>query len=156
PGEVNETGRMVSLALANLFGTGVVEPRQHIFLAASDNIATLVLSREALAETARPQLQQVAKDLKFSVLISEGIHPTSQVLKEIVSSKDLAALKKYTSTLPLDLTPAYDDRPFFFNQLPLSSFVRMFRITSLPAGVGVARGNLAATSTLVMLFIISL
>jgi hypothetical protein len=34
--------------------------------------------------------------------------------------------------------------------------LRMFRISSLPAEAGVARGNLAATSTLVMLFFISL
>lgn len=156
PGEVNETGRMVSLAVASLFGTGAADPREHIFLAVSQNVATLLVSRQPLPDSAITELEQVAADLKYSILIRPDMEPSSPVLKQIVGSQNTTVLKEYTSTLPLDLTPAYDDRPFFFNQLPLSSILRMFRISSLPAEAGVARGNLAATSTLVMLFFISL
>jgi spermidine synthase len=156
PGEVNETGRMVSVAVASLFGTGAPDPRKHIFLAVSQNVATLLVSRQPFPETAITQLEQVAADLKYSILINPRTDSSSPVLRQIVGSQNPTVLKEYTSTLPLDLTPAYDDRPFFFNQLPLSSLLRMFRISSLPAEAGVARGNLAATSTLVMLFFISL
>ena len=156
PGEVNETGRMVSLAVASLFATGTPDPRKNIFLATSQNVATLIVSRQPFPDSAISQLQKVAGDLKYSVLLSPQTDSPSPVLKQIVSSQNPQVLKDYTRTLPLDLTPAYDDRPFFFNQLPLSSIFRMFRLASGPAETGVARGNLAATSTLAMLFIISL
>ncbi|MGB6862082.1 MAG: hypothetical protein WBE32_14225 [Pseudolabrys sp.] len=32
PGEVNETGRLVSLAVATLLANGAAEPRRHLFL----------------------------------------------------------------------------------------------------------------------------
>jgi spermidine synthase len=156
PGEVNETGRMVSVAVASLFEAGVPYPRQNIFLAVSQNVATLLVSRQPFTESAINQLHQVSRDLKYSVLISPGTDSSSPVLQQIVTSQNPKALREYTSTLPLDLTPAYDDRPFFFNQLPLGSLFRMFKLVSLPAETGVARGNLAATSTLAMLFVISL
>jgi spermidine synthase len=155
-GEVNETGRMVSLAVASLFAMGAPEPRKNIFLATSQNVATLIVSRQPFSDSAVNQLQQVAGELKYTVLISPATDSPSPVLKQIVSSQNPQVLKEYTRTLPLDLTPAYDDRPFFFNQLPLTSLFRMFRMASAPGEAGVARGNLAATSTLAMLFIISL
>ena len=45
PGELNETGRMVSLATASLFESGIASPRRHLFLASSGHVATLLLSR---------------------------------------------------------------------------------------------------------------
>jgi hypothetical protein len=70
PGEVNETGRMVSVAVASLFATGTADPRKNIFLATSQNVATLIVSRQPFSDNAIAQLQQVAGDLKFNVLIS--------------------------------------------------------------------------------------
>ncbi len=43
PGNLNETGRMVSLATAALLASGKKNPRRHIFLASADNIATLLV-----------------------------------------------------------------------------------------------------------------
>ena len=34
PSNINETGRLMSLAVATLFGEGVANPREHLFLAA--------------------------------------------------------------------------------------------------------------------------
>ena len=42
PGEVNETGRLVSLAVATLLANGAAEPRRHLFLAAAGKVATLI------------------------------------------------------------------------------------------------------------------
>jgi hypothetical protein len=159
PGEVNETGRMVSLAVAALFQMGQPDPRRHIFLAASTRIATLVISRTPFSPSAVDRLNDTARRLEYTVLISPTMDPHSHILSRIIRAPHIAALYEYTSELPLDLTPATDERPFFFNQLPLSR-----PLHALVAGpmwkaygpsAGVSAGNIRATATLIMLIVIS-
>ena len=57
-GEVNETGRLVSLAVATANAGGAAEPRRHLFLAGGD-VATLIMTKSplpaALAAKTRPK-----------------------------------------------------------------------------------------------------
>ena len=48
PNRVEETGRMVSLAMAAAMENGAHDPRRHIFLAGSERVATIVLARDPL------------------------------------------------------------------------------------------------------------
>ena len=48
PNNINETGRMFSLAMATLMDEQISNPREHIFLAAVDNLATLIVDRHHL------------------------------------------------------------------------------------------------------------
>ena len=50
PGDVNETGRMISLATAALLDAGVKDARPHLFVARAEIIATLVLSKAPFTE----------------------------------------------------------------------------------------------------------
>ena len=83
------------------------------------------------------------------------------MLARIVNAPDRRSLEAFTGNLPFDLTPPTDERPFFFNQLPLSrpldalAFVRGVLATTSEGG-GVRRGNLVATATLLVLFSIAL
>jgi hypothetical protein len=52
PGEVNETGRLISLSVATLLASGAAEPRRHLFLAAVGNVATLVMTKSPLSPAA--------------------------------------------------------------------------------------------------------
>ena len=99
---------------------GVREPRRHLFLAAQQNIATLVLSKSPLSAGDLEALEKATASYEHEILISPYREPASSVLSRIVSAPDLSALNSYTSSLPFDLTPPTDARPFFFNQLPLS------------------------------------
>ena len=45
PSNVDETGRMVSVAVAALLSEGISDPQAHLYLAATDNLATLIVSR---------------------------------------------------------------------------------------------------------------
>jgi hypothetical protein len=156
PGEVNETGRMVSLASAVLLSRGVAEPKKHIFLATSRRIATMIVSAEPFSPAAIDKLEGAANRLGFPILISPRGEPNSAVLKTIVDSRSRADLDAYTGSLELDLTPATDERPFFFNQLPLHDPVRAMKIgLTKMGGAGINAGNVRATGTLVMLFLIS-
>ena len=155
PGEVNETGRMVSLAVATLLDLGVTEPQRHLFLASTDNIATLIVSRSPLSHDTLDALHGSATQHGFSVLISPNHRQSSPVLQGIVAVADRAGLNVATQDYYLDLTPPTDARPFFFNQL---RFDRLFdevtrRHSRRP---GVMGGNLAATMTLAMLVMVSM
>ena len=78
PDAVNETGRMVSLAMATAFASGVAEPRRHIFVAASGNIATLVLSRQPLTSSQLAALERAAADMHYTVLIHPAAPPSGR------------------------------------------------------------------------------
>ncbi len=156
PGDINETGRMVSLAVAALMESGVENPRNHIFLAAAERIATLVISRSGFSAAELSALNKAVKDLKFDVLIAPGQAPASAVLKSITESRDLTELNRFTKNLELDLSPPNDDRPFFFNQLPLFDIGRVIAMAFTGRSLGVSQGNLFATATLAMLFVVAL
>jgi spermidine synthase len=161
PAFPDETGRMVSLAVATLLEMGVRQPRRHLFLAAQRRIATLVLSKTPLSASDVEALEKAATSYEHEMLITPSREPASRVLSRIVSASDLSVLLSFTSSLPFDLTPPTDARPFFFNQLPLSrplqalAFAREVLAKSSEGG-GVRRGNLVATVTLLILFLIAL
>lgn len=157
PEEVAESGRMVSLAVAALFESGATNPEDHIFLAATGHIATLVVSRSGFSAAELRSLKDATQRLQFDRLIVPGERPASDILSNIVSADDREALERYTRGLHLDLTPPTDERPFFFNQLPLYDAARVLALgPSAGLAPGVRWGNLLATVTLVMLFFISL
>jgi hypothetical protein len=155
PGEVNETGRLVSLAVATLIENGAAEPRSHLFLASAGKVATLIVAKSPLSPTALAALKEAAQANAFTVLLSPDTAAPSEMLEKIVTAHDRAALDRVTASYYLDLTPSTDARPFFFNQLRFA--------TLLDPGVfehfthtGVFAGNLIATLTLAMLVLISL
>jgi hypothetical protein len=153
-GNVNETGRMISLAQRALLDLGVPDPSRHIFLASSRNLATLVLSRTPLQPAELEQLNRTADAMHFNVLLAPGRTSQSPVLQSIVSARSAAALDAYTSSLQLDLTPPTDDRPFFFNQLP---FTRVYLALDphFYATSGVLGGNVIASLTLLTILVVS-
>ena len=154
PGEVNETGRMVSLAVATLQSLGATDPKRHLFMAASDNVATLVMSRSPLSDQALAALRQAAHTYAFSVLLNPQAPAASPLLERIVAAPDRSALARATEASYLDLSPPTDARPFFFNQLRLGRLLDQ-DVFTLASRAGVYGGNLSATLTLAMLILIS-
>jgi len=154
PGEVNETGRMVSLAVATLQDLGVANPKRHVFMASSGRVATLVTSRAPLSGQALDRLRKAASTYAFSVLLDPEAPAASPLLESIVSAPDRNALERATRASYLDLSPPTDARPFFFNQLRLDRLLDqdLLEVASRP---GVYGGNLSATLTLAMLILIS-
>ena len=157
----DETGRLISLAVATLMEMGIAEPRRHLFLASQGSVATLVLARSPLSASDVQTLESTAAEYQHQVLMSPGRVPASDTLYRIITAGDRKTLDAYTSSLEFDLTPPTDDRPFFFNQLPLSRPFHAFAHTKTmlargPQGGGVRHGNLVATITLLLLLLISL
>jgi hypothetical protein len=155
PGLVNETGRLLSLATAALLESGVQAPEQHLFLASAHRgIATLLLFRDAVTVPERDTLQAFCAARGFTVLLSPGQPSASDLIHGIVSSRSLGELHARTANLPLDLSPPSDDRPFFFNVLPLLRPLPAMRYVG--ENLGVLSGNVLATWTLLVILLVSM
>jgi hypothetical protein len=155
PGEVNETGRLVSLAVATLIENGAAEPRRHLFLATAGNVATLIVTKSPVSPAALAALKDAARANAFPVLLSPDTAAPSEMLESIVTARNRAALDHATAGYYLDLTPPTDTRPFFFNQLRFATLLDP-GVFSRFTHTGVFAGNLIATLTLAMLVVISL
>ncbi len=159
PGNADETGRMVGLATAALLDTGIKDVRPHLFVANTQNIATLVLSKSPFTDEQLRILHEAVRDGGFTELITPDRTPDSNLLRQTVESHDLASLNRVLGSTYLDLTVPTDSRPFFFNQL------RMFDIPSLVTVVrgalngdvktGNIAGNLIASGVLMIILLIS-
>ena len=157
PNDPTETARMLSLAVAALLERGVSEPRRHIVLATQATMATLLLSREPFSQSDLATLRDRASFYQHRILIDPAARVDSPVLEGIMSVRDRDALNVYTAGFEFDLTPPTDNRPFFFNQVPLANPLQALRIAQERVGAGGVRdGNLVASATLVVLFFIAL
>jgi len=149
---VNETGRMLSLAMATIMDEHISSPREHIFLAATDRLATLIVAKAPFTPKELAILTANANRLHFTILVSPQSQTKYPVLSNIIGATTLQGLNEAIAKYPADLTPPTDDRPFFFNQLRLdASPVQL----ALHLGDGVLRGNLEATITLTVVVALS-
>jgi len=156
PGDVNESGRMIALALATMMDAGAADPRRHIFVARGGQIATLVLSKSAFRPAQLEILRSATARLQFDVLVDPDGEPESAVLKAIVAAKDRRQLDAAAGTELLDLTVPTDNRPFFFNQLRFRHLPQMIpAVARSELQTGVMRGNLMASLTLVLILVIA-
>ncbi|MDD5678985.1 MAG: hypothetical protein PHW60_13510 [Kiritimatiellae bacterium] len=156
PGDINESGRMVALAMAVMIDRGVADPRQHVFVARANAIATLVLSKSPFTPVKLKLLRGDTERLGFKVLIAPDMEPESDVLQQIVAAKDIASLNHVARKTFLDLSVPTDNRPFFFNQLrfgDIPHFVKMIFRNELSGGV--VYGNLRASIALVLILAIA-
>jgi hypothetical protein len=155
-----EAGRLLSLAVAALLELGVEEPERHVFLAAQGAIATLIVAREPFTAADLRVLREAVAHYRHTELASPLREPESATLRAIVQARGREELEHYTAAQVFDLTPATDDRPFFFNQVPVNKPLQALRVAKGLVGLeaangGVRSGNLVATATLSLLFLIA-
>src|SRR5262249_52676983 len=72
----------------------------------------------------------------------------------ILEARTPQTLTTLSSAYHLDLSPPYDDRPFFFQQLRISDPKAL--LNAMRSNDGVVRGNLKAISTLAIIILLSL
>jgi spermidine synthase len=149
----DETARISALAMATLTEDREADPRAHIYLVANGPLNTLLVGRSALSTQDLQTLDQTAARLHYRILAEPGRPAADPTLERILAAKSIAELKHIGSHTVLNLTPTWDDNPFFFNQLRIwdtSSLERANRASS-----GIMFGNLLATTTLIELLVIS-
>jgi hypothetical protein len=153
PSNVNETGRMLSLAMATLMDEHISNPRDHIFLAAVDNLATLIVARAPFTPEDLATLTATAKRLQFTIFVSPQSPIKSPILSQIMAATTPQDLNEAVAKYPFDLSAPTDDRPFFFNQLRITEPASFW--LALDSKIGVGRGNLVATITLAVVVALS-
>jgi hypothetical protein len=154
PDNVDETGRLLSLAKATLLDIGVRAPERHLFLASSGNLSTLIVGRGPLSRQDIALLRETTARLRFSILVDPDLPAASPALKAIMDAPDTEALTALSAKLHQDVSPPTDNRPFFFNQLLITDPQAMLR--AMQARSGVISGNLDATMTLLIIVLLSL
>ena len=156
-GDVNETGRMIALALATVMDRGAAAPRRHLFVAHADNVATLVLSRSPLSPDRLETLRRETLRLGFHVLVAPDVEPESDVLRRMLAARDIRGIDAVARTAALDLSVPTDRRPFFFNQLRFRDIPKIAVAKfSDSVGAGVMSGNLNASATLLLILWLAL
>jgi hypothetical protein len=152
PENADETARILSLAMATLIELGLPNPRDHIYLSGNGRLSTLIVGRSVLTPAELETLNRTSQALGYAVLAAPGRTSADATFNRILGARTTGELIDIGRRTTLNLTPTWDENPFFFNQLRISNPGTMARIGLAP---GVARGNLTATLTLVTLLILS-
>jgi hypothetical protein len=156
PSNIDESGRMMSVAVAAILSEGIADPRDHLFLAATGYLATLIVSRAPFTAAELASLTASTDKLKFTVVARPQAPTTSRALSEILAARTPEALDLLRTKFDLDLSPAYDDRPFFFQQARMSPLALLNVLKSGPGSdPGVVKGNLKALATLALITALS-
>jgi hypothetical protein len=118
PGRPAETLRLVSTGMAGWARAGVADPRQHVAVIAhfvtsnpQEGLATVLFKRTPFTPEEVAAIEDRARELGFTVLYAPGLPVTEEVGAFLTADDPAAWIARY----PLDITPATDDRPFFFN-----------------------------------------
>lgn len=157
-----EVARLVALGAESLRAMGIASPADHLLLIRNRNlspsregIATLLVSRSPFSEEDYAAARNTCRVLLCEVALIKGTG--DPLLSAIVNSPDPAAL--YAS-LPLDISPPTDDKPFFFfhtrfKEILRGQVLRVFGGSSfnLPA-VRILLQLLIATSLMSLILIV--
>ena len=141
PVQIAETGRVVSLAVAALMRLGVTDPSRHMAMLTNQGISTLLLSRSAFGPADVAAIGELAARMEFQIQFAPGQTPANPVLRTILAAKDLDDLERRVDSYPLNLQPATDESPYFFNMLRLGHIREAFGLK----GAFILAGNLSAT-----------
>lgn len=177
PAKVSETTRLLALGTAALLERGVADPSRCLVLAARGGVSTLLISNEpfsvgpigpggdlppgatggaddgAGAESDIGRIRAACERYGFELLAAPGVESRTPLFDAVLRSRTRADLDLAVADDTYDFTPPTDERPFFFNILKPS---RAFTMKADEKSGGVQRGNLQATSTLLVLALISL
>jgi hypothetical protein len=151
PSNVSETHRLLSLAVASLLELHVKRPVDHLLLVTRDRTATLLTSLTPFTPDDEAIVRRIVDAEGFTIQTSPWTGGSTPRVDRIVRSSTPAELTLATEDANFDYSPPTDERPFFFNMLKPRSFAQVY---TLPRG-GVLWGNIRATATLVLLFIIA-
>jgi len=146
-----ETTRLVALATAVLLGRGVATPRDHLILAVRGRAATLLVSPAPFSQRDFQTAFRISKRFGFELLLSPRRGASESMLERIAASRSHHELDEAIAHERFDFSPPTDQRPYFFNALkPTHVFDREL------SDDATIHGNLLATRTLMVLFVVSL
>lgn len=157
-----ETLRLLSTGIAALERMGVAEPERCVIVVtlpeshiASEGVATVLFKHTPFTDVELARVRQTVEELDFRLLWIPGDPP----VEEAGSFVSMADRARFIADYPLDISPATDNRPFFFNLVrfgdlldPSLSGSGVYR-TSMEA-IMILAGVLGLTALLGALFVL--
>jgi SAM-dependent methyltransferase len=153
-----ETLRTVAIAAEAMRRQGVMNPAQQVFIVRTDpedtklpSLASLLFKKSPFTQEELSRLREWAGRMKFLVTyapddLERDLAPTE--FHQLLSPLGDALIENF----PTDISPVYDDRPFFFNQVPLFAWMaHRFGVASSRVGEGEL--NLGAQTLLISLVV---
>ena len=137
-----DTLKLVATAKKALQQIGVSHPEKHLALIRTWTTATLLVKKKALTVEDVNQIKQFCAERSFDVVYYPDITANEvnrfNILAEPYFYTGTSAIlseqyESYLQQYKYDLSPANDDRPFFFHSLKLSTLPEILR---LPASQG--------------------
>jgi spermidine synthase len=110
--------RMTGLARTTLEANGVTRPADHVIVVMkkTEGYGAMVMKKSPYTPSDLEILDAKADEMGWVILHSPN-HNNHQQFHEILTTPDFEA---WVKTVPLNLFPPTDDRPFFFNLVPFS------------------------------------
>ncbi len=127
----DEVLRVVSVAKVALRDRGATDPAKHIAIVRTDSrytrrpsLATILVKKVPFTDVEIAALQKWSRDMLFATpyLPTLDVSPDSQSGFEAILGSDEEAAK-YVAEASSDLTPTTDNRPFFFDRVPIVSWI---------------------------------
>jgi spermidine synthase len=113
--------RMVAIASAVLKTRDpTADPRQHILVASVNKLVTVVVSKSPLSNADVARFEAACHTLGFIPLLTPSLAADGTVARIASGNAD----KVFFDSLPIDVSPSTDDKPFFFNMIRLGDFFR--------------------------------
>jgi hypothetical protein len=159
--------RLVTLAQEACAARGL-DPAQHLAIIRLDRVATFLLKKTPFTEADVARLQQLSREMGFSILYAPGVEPPAAIEEPVemvrngTSALDYRRLilaenrDTFLASYPVDVTATTDDRPFFFHTTRLrDQFQTAFGRTMLFGnGLSALLTLFGISAVLVLLFIL--
>jgi len=115
-----QTLRLVALAYEAWKANGAEDPRKHMVVIRNVNMGTVLFKKSEFTQQELSALRELCRRMNFQIVASPrgSEHPVIQGLFDSDGSESFYA------SLPFNLEPPSDDKPFFFHMLRLKDFFR--------------------------------
>ncbi len=121
-----ETMRLVATGMAGWSAGGVGDPRQHVAVIKSptsgtptEGLSTVLFKRQPFTVEEIETLNRTAEELGYEVIYTPGCQ-TNEPVGAFIAADDH---QTFIDAYPLDISPATDNRPFFFNLVLLGDLI---------------------------------
>jgi hypothetical protein len=121
--------RLISLTRATMAELGVANPEKHIMMIKDheqgERVAvTFLLKRTPFLPDEVARMQELCQKEQFGILYLPG-HPQDNIFTKLITTPDPQTIYQ---SYPLNISPTYDNSPFFFNNIRLFDSRRGFRL----------------------------
>ena len=126
-----EVHRVIALIRGALRSTGVTEPAGHVVVVRTDplrtgrpSLATILMKKSPFTVAELQRLTAWSDAMLFDVAYLPPLterRSSASVLDTLLGDATLAA--RFVATARADLSPTTDDRPFFFDRVPLAAWM---------------------------------